>query len=330
MTVPRAGLALVAASLAVAGCGSAALPPPAAEPASAPVPTARPAGRVVAVGPGAEGVAADGRTGLVAVAVRAPYRLVFVRAATGRVVRTVPLPQPARHLTLTRPGGPVLVPAERADRLLVVPQRPGRVRSVPVGAHPHDAVSAGSRIFAGDEFGSAVSVIRHDREVRRLPAPRQPGGLAVLDGDTLGVVCVGSQQLRVFDVRTGRPEGVAVAGAGPTHLVPGARRRFYVVDTRGDAIVVFGLAGGLHVVGRVPAPGAPYGIAIDPARHRLWVTETARNRLGEWALGSHRPVPVASYPTVRQPNSVAVDPATGRVIVAGAARGELQLLDPPR
>jgi DNA-binding beta-propeller fold protein YncE len=211
-----------------------------------------------------------------------------------------------------------------------VPERRGPVRSVAVGAHPHDAAAAGDRIFAGDEFGSAVSVVRHGREVRQLPAARQPGSLAVLDGDTLGVVCVGSQQLRVFDVRTGRPEGVAVAGAGPTHLVPGARRRFYVVDTRGDAIVVFGLAGGLHVVGRVPAPGAPYGIAIDPVRRRLWVTETARNHLAEWALGPHRPVPVAGYPTVRQPNAVAVDPATGRVAVAGAARGELQLLDPPR
>jgi DNA-binding beta-propeller fold protein YncE len=199
-----------------------------------------------------------------------------------------------------------------------------------VGAHPHDAVAAGKRVFVGDEFGSAVSVVRRARAVGRLPAAGQPGGLAVLDGDTLGVVCVGTQQLRLFDVRSGRPEGVAVAGAGPTHLVPGARRRFYVIDTRGDAIVIFGLAGGLHVVGRVPAPGTPYGVAIDPRRHRLWVTETARDRLGEWALGTHRPVPLATYPTVGRPNSVAVDTATGRVAVAGAARGELELLDPPR
>ena len=80
-------------------------------------------------------------------------------------------------------------------------------------------------------------------------------------------------------------------------------------------------------LGSVPAEGTPYGAAVDPARHRLWVTLTARNQLLEYDLSGALPRRQASFPTVRQPNSVAVDPATGRVFVTGTAAGEVQLLD---
>nr|MDQ3990227.1 YncE family protein [Actinomycetota bacterium] len=75
----------------LAGCGSepAGPPreplPPAAEPAEAPEPTRAPAGRVVPVGPIAEGVVADPVTGLVAVGLRDPFRLALVDGRTGEV-----------------------------------------------------------------------------------------------------------------------------------------------------------------------------------------------------------------------------------------------------
>jgi len=85
----------------------------------------------------------------------------------------------------------------------------------------------------------------------------------------------------------------------------------------------------MELIRRYPLPGAPYGMAIDNRRHRLFVTLTARNELAE-LTAEGRPHIVRRYPTPQQPNTVAVDTATGRVFVAGKVDGVLQLLDPGR
>ncbi len=325
--------ALVALVLGLGGCGSSRALPPAAEPAQAPVPTARPAGRVIGVGAGAEGVVADGPTGLVAVAVREPARLVLVRARTGKVVREVPLPAGARHLALAAPGGPVLVPAELANTLALAPLRGGRLRTVRVGLHPHDAAPADDGLlWVGNEKGDTVAVVdrsRPPRVVDRLPARVQPGGVAALGPRRIGVVTVASDELLIYDSARRALTGRIRAGAGPTHIVAGPDGKAYVADTRGDAVLVFATEPEPRVVGRLAAPGAPYGIALDAARDRLWITETARNRLIGYQLTTGRAHRRWSFPTVRQPNSVAVDPRTGRVFVASASDGTLELIDAP-
>lgn len=63
---------------------------------------------------------ADAKTGLVAVGVRDPSRLVLVDGRSGRIVERVALPGGVRHLQLAAPGGPVLLPSEGADALLAV------------------------------------------------------------------------------------------------------------------------------------------------------------------------------------------------------------------
>jgi DNA-binding beta-propeller fold protein YncE len=73
--------------------------------------------------------------------------------------------------------------------------------------------------------------------------------------------------------------------------------------------------------------GTPYGIALDPAADRLWVTQTKLNTVSEFALNGPRPRLVRHLPTVRQPNTVGVDPRSGRVFVAGRV-GELQIIPP--
>ena len=78
----------------------------------------------------------------------------------------------------------------------------------------------------------------------------------------------------------------------------------------------------------MPAPGTPYGLAVDSKRHRLWVTLTATNEVAEYSLAGPRPHRVATYPTVSQPNSVVVEPAAGDVFVAGRADGRLQRIEP--
>lgn len=321
---------LLSLGLVLPGCGSAEELPPPAEPAVSPPPSAEPLGRVVDVGNQPEGVAADPQTGLVAVGLRDPDELALVDGRTGRVERRVTLPESPRHLQLAAPGGPVLVPAERADTLVEVSLPRGETRSsTQVGDFPHDATAAGERRFVANEFGDTVSVIEDERVEATLEAPVQPGGIAALETDRVGVVAVRDNLLRVYDARTLRPLGDARAGAGPTHLVADlVTGRFWVADTRGGAVLFSTRTTKPQLLDRVNLPGSPYAMALDPADRRLWVTLTATNELAEIDLAREEPRVVATYPTVRQPNGVAVDTRTGRLFVASRTDGTLQIIDP--
>ena len=327
----RRAVAVAAVACAAGGCGSAAPEelPRAAEPERSPPLREPPAGRVIRVGRAPEGVVADPRTGIVAVALRTPDRLALVDGRRGRLLRTVAVPESARHLALVRPGGPVLVPAERAGVLAEVALPRGRLlAATPVGAYPHDAVPAAGRVFVGDENGDTVSVVRGGRRVGRVRVALQPGGLAAAErGTRVAVVAVRERVLELFDARTLRRVGRASAGVGPTHAVSDGGTLLFVVDTDGDGLLLFRTRPRLELVRRVALPGAPYGIAIDRVRRRLWVTLTARNRLVE-VTANGRPRPLRELPTVRQPDTVAVDERTGRVFVTGRVAGTLQLVDP--
>jgi DNA-binding beta-propeller fold protein YncE len=317
---------------APAGCGSAGVGdlPPAAEPGRAPVTTTAPAGRVVPVGPAPEPVLADPATGRVAVGLRRASQLALVDGDSGRVVQRVGLPAAPRHLARSESGGAVLVPAERADRLVVVRFTDGTILAdFAVGDVPHDAAAAAGRVFVGAEAANTVSVLVDGAREARLRVATQPGGLAVAGGGRfLAVVSVRERVLELFDARTLRRVGRAPAGVGPTHVVPGGDAWLYVTDTRGGALLVYRIAPTLELVRRLHLPGAPYGVAVDPVRNRLWVTLTAGNEVVE--LPAHgRPHVLRRLPTVRQPNGVGVDPRSGRVFVTGLTDGVLQLIDPP-
>ncbi len=277
---------------------------------------------MISIGNKPEGLAFDRRTGLLAVGLTDPDQLALVRGR--RVVRRVPLPAAPRHLGLGRPGGPVLVPGEAANRLVEVSLPRGRARSVAVGRQPHDAAAASGRVFVGNERAASVSVVAGGSELRRLGAPVGPGGVAALGPrGPVAVVGVRERALELFDAGTLRSLGKIDVGIGPTHLIA-SEGRLFVVDTRGDALIEVQL-GPLRIHRRTHVSGAPYGIAYDPARRRFWVTLTASNRVAE--LTDRRIL--RSFPTVRQPNSVAVDPRSGRVWVASRADGTLQSFVPP-
>lgn len=338
MRSPRSPHVAVALSITAvfsplaAGCGSATVGdlPLAAEPARAPALTRPPIGRVVPVGNQPEGIVADPRSGRVAVGLRDPDQLALLDSDSGRVVDRVPLPESPRHLSFSERDGIVLVPAERADRLARVRTRDGaRLGAVPVGAFPHDATSAGERLFVGDERGNTVTVVEDGRRLRSFPVATQPGGLAALrDGDQVAVVSVRERAVELLDSESLRRLGRVSAGVGPTHVVSEERfKRLYVTDTRGGALLVFDTTPELELVRRVHLPGRPYGIAIDQERHRLWVTLTEFNQVVE--LPAHgRPHVLRRFPTPRQPDTVAVDERSGRVFVTGRHAGVVQLLDP--
>ena len=321
---------LLPLTLVLGGCSSSepAETPPAkaAEPADSPALTVDPAGTVLPLDPDAEGMVFDPVTGLLAVAVRDPDRLLLVDR-DGATVREVPLPGHARHLQLAAPGGPVLVPAEDANSLVEVALPGGETTQTPVGSYPHDAAQvAGGQVLVGDEKGGTLSVVDDGQVTATLTSQTQPGGVAVV-GDTAAVVDVGAFTLTSYDVPAAALVDVVDAGEGPTHLVADTQGRFLVADTRGDAVLTF-TADPLRQVGRLPLPGTPYGLAYDPSAQRLWVTLTATNEVVALSTAGAALREVARFPTVRQPNTVAVDPTSGRVFVGSRATGELQLIDP--
>jgi DNA-binding beta-propeller fold protein YncE len=144
----------------------------------------------------------------------------------------------------------------------------------------------------------------------------------------VGVVGVRGLTLEVFDAGTLESLGSLEAGEGPTHVEAGPENRFYVADTRGDAVLIYEAGPRPGQIGRIPASGSPYGIAVDSRRKHLWVTLTAEQRVVQYALQGRTLREIARYPTVHQPNTVAVDPVSGRVFVTGKTDGQLQILEP--
>ncbi|MDQ3053301.1 MAG: YncE family protein [Actinomycetota bacterium] len=301
-------------------------PPGAAEPADAPEPSVEPDGQVTDLASNPEGMVFDPVTGLLAVAVREPNRLLLVDGATGQVQTEVPLPGHARHLQLAAPGGPVLVPGEDSNTLIEVALPTGSVRSTEVGDYPHDATQVGSgRIAVADEMGGTLSVVEGGEVIRTFDDLTQPGGLAPV-GELVGVIDVADFSLSVYDIAAGERIGRVPAGRGPTHLVADSRGTLLVADTRGDALLSF-TADPVELQSSVPLPGTPYGLAYDADNDVLWVTLTATNEVVGFDVSDGRPREVARFATVRQPNTVAMDPAADRLFVVGRTTGQLQTIE---
>lgn len=297
----------------------------AAEPAVAPATTRPAAGTVITLGKSPEGIVFDPKTMLVAVTVRGPSRMLLLDGKTLTLRLSVPLAGTVRHLQLARPGGPVLTPLESTGNLDEVALPSGTQRSTKVGSQPHDATAAaGGLIVVGNEFSKSISILKDGVVLTTLPGVRQPGGVTG-DGATVAVVDVGAFTVSTFDLRTDKRTAVLSAGKGPTHGVLASRHRLVVSDTRGNAILEFGLRP-LTAIGSFAVPGAPYGLGLDASTDTVWVTLTARNEVVGFDVSGNMPREIARYPTVRQPNTVAVAPGSHFIWVTGTAAGQLQLI----
>jgi DNA-binding beta-propeller fold protein YncE len=343
-------VACVVSAAALAGCGGGSKDPaelpPAAEPPNAAPLTVKPAGIVTRIGKRPEGIVADPGSGLVAVALRRPAKLVIVRAATGKVVDRVSLPGAPRHLQLADPRSPqarVLVPDEDDDTLSQV-SLGGRyggkdvpvgrvVAQAKVGRQPHDATPLGrtGEVAVGAELGNVLQVVEGDKVVRQKKIALQPGGLATIDGGRIiVVVTVKERVIELYDAKTLERLASEPAGVGPTHVVCRDEGICYVADTTGKGLLVFqGKGGVLDLVHRQYLASQPYGIALDEERYKVWVTLPAVNQLVEVrARTKSRTGQV--IPTVEQPQTVAVDESNGKVFVTGATDGVLQTITPER
>lgn len=338
-------VATLATTVALAACGSEEGNPPPVEPAASPKPTAAPVGTVLEERGEAEGVAVTD-SGVAAVAFRDPNRILLYDVDRAELAGKLPTSDPARHLEIAQDGRTLLIPVEYRDELIAaeiggpaIPGLDGSVGATPAepittGDFPHDATQAeNGTIFVGDEGGDTISVVRDGRVTGALDAPEQPGGVAA-SGNVLAVVSVAAREISFYDTDTFEQLAVLDAGAGPSHVVAGDDGRFYVADTRGDAILIYDGepedGGEPRLLDRANVTGSPYGLAVDDKRDRLYVTQTARNRVVELEMTDTAPRIVDTFPTVQQPNSVGVDERTGDVVVAGRTGGEVQIFDPDR
>lgn len=332
-TLPRRlGVLAVVSSCLISGAGCSSddgeepEPPGAAEPGDSPELSVEPAGQVTDLASNPEGMVFDPVTGLLAVAVREPNRLLLVDGSTGQVQAEVALPGHARHLQLATPGGPVLVPGEDSNTLIQVALPDGDMTSTEVGDYPHDATQVSSgRTVVADELGGTLSVVENGEVIETFDDLTQPGGLAPV-GDLVGVIDVADFSLSVYDIAAGERIGRVPAGDGPTHIVADLRGTLLVADTRGDALLSFGVDP-VELQSRLPLPGTPYGLAYDATSDVLWVTLTATNEVVGFDVSDGEPREVARFPTVRQPNTVAVDPDSGRIFVASRTTGVLQTIE---
>lgn len=191
-----ARLSVLLASCALVGCGSMTVHelPPAAEPPRSPPAAAPPAGRVVAVGTGPEGIAADPRSGLVAtldagsklavVSVR-ERQLELYDARTLRRVARAPAGVGPTHVACLD-AGPCYVADTTGGALLVYRVRPSlelvRRLFLPGGPYGIALDATRSRLYVTlPARNELVQLPAHGRPhvLRRWPTVRQPQTVAV-------------------------------------------------------------------------------------------------------------------------------------------------------
>jgi hypothetical protein len=160
---------------------------------------------------------------------------------------------------------------------------------------------------------------------RTVPTPLEPTAAARVPGGPIVVLGGRERALAAYDPRTLRELARVPAGTGPSHVVAKAGLAF-VADTTARALLVFRTAPELALVHRTALPGAPWALAVDEGRDRIWVTIPSRNRLIGFAA-KVRPERLQGFGTVRQPDDVRVG-ADGTVVVSG--RDATQLIDPER
>jgi DNA-binding beta-propeller fold protein YncE len=81
-------------------------------------------------------------------------------------------------------------------------------------------------------------------------------------------------------------------------------------------------------VASVAQAGAPYGIAYDAVRDRLWVASSGTNEVIGYDMATDTPREVARVATVQNPYTLGVDATSGRLFIAGVSAGVVQVVQP--
>jgi hypothetical protein len=298
----------------------------AATPAASPPPAAAPSGTVLHVPGDVSAMVLDPTSRTLAVAVAKPAELLlFPIDALATAPKMVPLPGTVSHLSLAKPGGPVLAPVASANKVVEVTVS-GTTHVVPVAGGPTSAATFDGKLLVTVPTRNAVDEVTGDKVTRTITGEVNPDQIVVADGK---VVMLDQIRSAVFDVNAvaGSVGAGLRAGQGATNEAVDGFGRVLVTDSRTNQLIAFSADPVLERQS-APAPGVPYGIAVDTKRDIAWVTATELNQVTGYQLTGGQPVRKYRLPTVRQPDSVAVDPVSGRVFVASADGGGVQVMQP--
>jgi hypothetical protein len=177
-------------------------------------------------------------------------------------------------------------------------------------------VTAEGREFTVDRAANRVRV-SGGGELRTALEPASITSAA--GGGQVAVLSVRGRVLELFDARTLERLGRADAGSGPVQVASNGANYLYVTDAIGGSVLVFNTRPDLHLVRRYGLEGAPWAIAHDEPRRRLWVTLAKAGRVVEMTTG-RRIRKLRDYPTVAEPTRVAVRGGTVEVRGRGAAQ----------
>ncbi|HEX5113675.1 MAG TPA: hypothetical protein VFW65_00605 [Pseudonocardiaceae bacterium] len=300
----------------------------AATPAVSPPPSAKPDGTVVSVAGPVTAIAVDPRSRTFAVAIQKPAQVEFLSLDDPQATPVVvPLPGVVTHLSYAQAGGPLLAPVAGANELVEIGiLRAAITRVVKIPGGPTSAALFDNKILVTVPTRHAIDEVVGTKVTGSITGEVNPEQILVTGGRTVMLDRIRSA---VFDVNAvaGSIGAGLRAGQGATNAAVDGFGRVLVTDTRTGQLLAFS-ANPVLERQSAPAPGVPYGIAVDTTRHIAWVTATKLNEVIGYQLTGSQPVLKYRLPTVQQPNSVAVDPASGRVIVASADGGGVQVMQP--
>jgi hypothetical protein len=133
-------------------------------------------------------------------------------------------------------------------------------------------------------------------------------------GAQMAVLCGRDRSVELYDQRTDKRIGTASGGIGPTGLATDGKDATYVIDSLGEALLVYRRSP-FQLIRRVHLGGAPYAIAFDRERWGLWITLNGTNQVAHYRAG-WRPVLVDTYASI--PDARRIDADNGEITVAGA------------
>lgn len=177
-----------------------------------------------------------------------------------------------------------------------LPDPAGRPASPPLTAEPDGEVTApASAPAALPGFGPCLN----------------PLAASELRGEQVAVLCGRARTVEVHEGR--RRVAAATAGIGPTAMVTDGKDATYVVDSLGEALLVYRRTP-FQLIRRVHLGGAPYAIAFDRERWGLWITLNGTNQVVHYKAG-WRPVLQDTYASI--PGARSITAAGGAITVHG-------------
>jgi DNA-binding beta-propeller fold protein YncE len=301
-----------------------------ATPASSP-PTSRiPFGQLIPLTAQATAAVVEPTTHNLAVAATGPDRLLLYDLnRLDAAPQTVVLPGAVDQLDVGAPGE-LLAPVRAANVLLRITPGPAGstpdVRSLPVGGGPNAAAVSGRYTVVALADQGVVAVLDGERLLHTVPGFTGPADL-VATGTRVAVLDRGRTAVTTIEPATGTLGPALRAGHGAANAVGDRFGRVLVTDTRDGELLAFGVDP-LIMRQRYPVPGAPYGIAYDPARDLAWVTLTETNEVVGFDVAGGEPAQRYRLAALRQPNAVAVDPDSGTVVVVSGSGEGIQVVRP--